>query len=768
MPHASLKLIPGVDENRTPALNEAAISYSNLIRFMPDRQGIGLPQKLGGWQKFIQSPLPETVRALHSWSDTNDNQYLAAGTIKALYTSLGQAGMIDRSPQQYTIDVPVLFTTNTTPGTSYDVLIEDDGSNVSSYDAIFLETPVSVGGLVLSGFYPCIAETGDSYKIIARNILGIPVSATSDVVGGGAVPSFTTTTSPPSPNVEVTLANHGYTPGSTFTILVPTEVGGLTLYGNYLVLAQPEPTADTFYISGSSAASSADTVEMNGGNARITYYIGQKASSPPAGYGSGSYGAGAYGTGVTFSAGRTYTGVSISSSGGTATAVLAGMNVTAGSTVQITGTTSFNSTYIVKTSSDGSFTFAASGTHTAQTGTVTVTDWYFDMPDTALPDWALDNWGEYLIASPHNGAIYYWNPSASDHCNIMPYAPLVNEGCFVAMPERQIVAYGSSFTGVKDPMLVRWCDIGDFADWIGTVTNQAGSFRIPKGSKIVGGMQGPQQGLLWTDIGVWSMQYINQPLIYSFNELGAGCGLVSRKAAGVLSGTVYWMSQSQFFRLSGGGVEVVPCPIWDVIFQNLDFDYIENVRCAPNSRFGEISWYYPTISSKGTSTEGQPSRYVKYNAILNQWDYGSMTRTAWIDQGVFGPPMGTGNRNYVQQHETSPDADGTAMLSSFQTGYFALQEGDLKTFVDQVWADMKWGEWAQDQNASVQITFYAADYPGQDPQVYGPYTVTQTSPNFVTPRLRARLLSIKISSSDIGSFWRLGNIRYRFQPDGKF
>jgi hypothetical protein len=52
MPHASVKLIPGVDQRRTPALNEAGISESNLIRFVPDRQGYGLVQKLGGWKSY--------------------------------------------------------------------------------------------------------------------------------------------------------------------------------------------------------------------------------------------------------------------------------------------------------------------------------------------------------------------------------------------------------------------------------------------------------------------------------------------------------------------------------------------------------------------------------------------------------------------------------------------------------------------------------------------------------------------------------------------
>jgi hypothetical protein len=70
VPHQTLKLVPGVDENRTPALNEAAISYSNLIRFIPDKQSIGLPQKLGGWTRYYPNALAATPRALLAWADT--------------------------------------------------------------------------------------------------------------------------------------------------------------------------------------------------------------------------------------------------------------------------------------------------------------------------------------------------------------------------------------------------------------------------------------------------------------------------------------------------------------------------------------------------------------------------------------------------------------------------------------------------------------------------------------------------------------------------
>jgi hypothetical protein len=904
MPHASLKLIPGVDQTRTEALNEAALWESNLIRFMPDRQGQGLPQKLGGWTQFISTRTWDTVRALHAWADTNTNNYLTIGAENSLFSSNVPTQAIRLSPQYYTANISV--SVSTTSGSS-NVTISDTGSNITSFDSIYISTPISVGGVILSGYYNTKAVGANSYVVVAKNIIGnltpatntlsvttiattgvgpytvtvvhtagstVTVGATVTFTGagsfagpytvltsssgtftfststnlgsassgtfvasaltGGAVPTFTSSTS--TPTITVTLADHGYIVGSTFAALAPTTVGGSVIYGNYLVTSvissnqftitavnaptniltitsaswlasvatiginestvipvgtsvviagmTPAGYNGTYTVTASSAGSfsyalvsnpgtatvfgtataAAVTVSMNGGLAQIIYFLGQTAIATPTGYGSGGYGDGGYGTGVTYTGtGRVYTGAGIVGGGVNATVTL-GTNVyvTPGSIVSVTST-HFTGTYTVLTATTGgTFTFASTAVFTDTGATIAVTTWGFQMPVSTDKDWSLDNWGEYLIASPLGGEIFYWNPNdANGHTVVVPNAPLVNEGCFVAMPERQIVAYGSTFTGFQDPLLVRWCDVGNFTSWVGTVVNQAGSYRIPKGSKIVGGIQGPQQGLIWTDLGLWAMQYINLPLVYSFNEIASGCGLVGRKAMGTLAGTVYWMSQSQFFRLSGNGVEPVQCPIGDVIFQDIDTSYWQNVRCAPNSQFGEIAWYYPTLGSNGV-----PTKYAKYNALLNQWDFGTLTRTAWIDQSIFGPPIGAGGDLNIYQHETSNDANGAAINSSFQTGYFAVQDGDLKTFVDQVWPDMKWGLYDQSQNATVTITFFTADYPGDTPKSYS-YTVNQTT-QFVTPRLRARLVAIKIESTDLGSFWRVGNIRYRYQPDGKF
>jgi len=759
MPYSAFKILPGVDQNKTPALNEAAVSESQLIRFIPDRTLGGLVQKLGGWTKYVNDDIGSTVRALWAWEDTNANSYLAVGA-EGVPAGGGGAleiiesgGITDITPQTTTVNVAVDF--STTSG-SDEVTVTDTGRNADDYDVVDIQTQISVGGLVLFGLYPITAIGPNSYKIFARNIFGEPQLATATVSNGGAVPQFFAVTG--SDFVTVYLEDHGFQAGDTFPVLVATSVGGVTLYGNYII--REIVSTNEFVISASTTAAAIAVTGASGTGTVVT---------------------------ITHASGITFTDAT---------------------SVDISGIdpAGYNGTQLITSSTDGSFTYAGATTATYVSGGIIEGEFSFfensgdvrfvyyngigPLPGgtgygvgpygaggygTGIPpvagtgtpinaiDWTLDNWGETLVACPLNGPIYAWNPTFGDPvAQIIPQAPVINEGIFVAMPQRQIVAWGSTFTGIVDPLLIRWCDVNDYNQWTALTTNQAGSYRIPKGSRIVQCIQGPQQGLIWTDLAIWAMQYSGLPYVYQFNEIGTGCGLIGRKAAGSVNGIVYWMGQSQFFRLAGGGVEPIRCPVWDVVFQDLDTNNLDKIRIAPNSRFGEIAWYYPTMSNGG-----EVSHYVKYNFVLDQWDFGELARTAWINESVLGPPIGAGSDTYIYQHETSPDADGQPMLSSFQTGYFVLTEANVKMFVDQVWPDMKWGYYGGTQGANVKITFFVTDFPGQTPIQYGPYTMTQAS-TFFTPRFRGRLVSIKIESEDIGSFWRLGNIRYRVQQDGRF
>lgn len=845
MPHATLKLAPGVDQNRTLVLNEAAISSTQLVRFVPDRQGLGLVQKLGGWTKFFSGTFLSTVRALWPWEDTNNNSYLGVGcenrisvitsatrsssTVTIVYSgsnvySVGDTIVISglsNSALNGTFSVVTVgantftYTTTTSgavsnvaPGLiaagdglsvinsgnreiitprseeqsvtpafttisgSPDVLVAATGSNIDSYDAAYLRTYVSVGGLVLFGVYPTVFIDGtNNFQIEATNEDGSLAFATSSVTAGGAVPVFAFTSG--TAVVSVTLANHGFQVGDVFTVLVPVVASGVTLYGNYTVSKitstsvfeiNANNSAKTLTVSNATWSGGTATVTFSGSNTLAAGDTVVVASVNPSGY-NGTY--------TVTSATTTTVSYAVAVNPG---AYVSGGTVFASSVRQNGGNANFVY-YKTPGALPASTGYGVGGYGAGGYGTGAVPAGGNEGNPISATDWTLDNWGEIFISNQVGGPIFSWIPgTGATQASLIPQAPMVNDGMFVAMPQRQIIAWGSTFNGIQDQLLVRWCDVNDYNQWTATLTNQAGSYRIPKGSKIVGCIQGPQQGLLWTDLAIWAMQYVGPPYVYQFNEIGNGCGLIARKAAASMNGIVYWMGQSQFYRLGGGGVEIIRCPIWDVIFQDLDESNLQKIRVAPNSRFGEISWYYPT-SSNG----GEVSHYVKYNVALDQWDFGALARTAWINESVLGAPIGAGptdptdEENFIYQHETSKDADGLPMTSSFQTGYFAISDGEMKMFVDQVWPDMKWGYYNGSQDADLALTFYVADYPSEinangttnAPRVYGPYTLNNTT-EFVTPRFRGRLVSIKMESSDAGSFWRLGAMRYRVQQDGKF
>ena len=695
MPHATIRLKPGVETNNTFSLNEAAYSQSQLIRYLPERNGLGLAQKLGGWVNYFNLSIGSKIRALKGWADLNAINHLGIGAESALDV-LTNNNLVNITPQISTTNTAPNF--STTSG-STTVTVVDANITASVLDFVNYVTPVSVGGIILSGPYQLYTAAGTTYTIIASS------PATATVTSGGASYAFSTTNG--SSIVSGTLNDHGFAVGDTFYVGVATTVGGVTLSGLYTILTVP--TVNTFTFSAqNSASSTAGPVSINSGNINANFYIAIGPQPTSTGFGVGGFGVGGFGV--------------------------------------------------------GSAQPSVPGT-----------------PITAI-DWTLDNFGQNLIACPAGGAIYYWQPNGQlQNAQIIGgNGPLVNSGIFVAMPERQVIAYGSSFNLAPDPLLIRWSDIEDYTVWNATPTNQAGSYRIPTGSKIVAGIQGPQQGLIWTDLDLWAMQYIGAPLVYGFNKIGSNCGAVSRHCIGQMNGGIYWMSQKQFFNSMGSGPQAIPCPIWDVIFQNINTSYLNKVCCGVNSQFNEVTWYYPSASS----TENDS--YVKYNVALAQWDYGTLGRTAWIDQSVLGSPIGAGSDNWLYQHEVGNDAvyngQTTGMQSSFSTGYFSLNEADNLVFVDQIWPDMKWGTYSGNTNATVYLTinytnyatdaatspltsYYSGSPSGQVTSVTFPMT---QSTEYISCRIRARFMSFSLSSTDTGTFWRLGGIRYRYQMDGKF
>lgn len=492
--------------------------------------------------------------------------------------------------------------------------------------------------------------------------------------------------------------------GDRFGLDVPTTVGGLTLVGSYIVSQILGATSFSFQAQYTATASESEI--MNGGSAYLTYWITEPPGPPPP-----------------------------------VVASFAAFEETPEPAIEPA-------------------TFSAPALFSLSTTSAAYT----------APNWWLDGLGSTLIACAENGPIFSYSPVGGyQNLSILTNAPPYSAGAFVAMPSGQIMAWGTSdnLDPTQNALYIRWSDTTDINNWTIGGQSTAGFYNVPTGSKIVRGIQAPNQQLWFTDIDVYSAQYTGYPDFFGFLKIGAGCGLIAPRGVGIVNNSIFWMSQEQFFVCQAGSApQPLPCPVWDFIFQNATQENLAKTICGGNSLYNEVIWFFPSNSS----SDGYPDSYICYNTLYNEWDYGALSRTAWTDQSVLGFPIAADSNGWVYQHETSYDlAEGQTtqpITASLTTGYSRLAQGEDLVFVDWMIPDMKWGEWPGPDNAVLNFTFNVTDYPGQTPRVYGPYAASKQTP-YISPRFRGRFMSMNIQSNDLGSFWRLGSIRYRYAPSGR-
>ncbi len=663
-----------------------------------------LAQKLGGWQRLTSTPFTGSVRGVHAWNDLSGNSYYAGGSEQRLEV-WSNGAMTDITPIRQTDNPAVSLTTNITSGTANQVAITDAGNGAANGDWVNVVIPISVGPP--SSGNPVLWGPYQVTGVSGSSYLVTASSnATSVATNTGAVPLFTTTSG--LTYVKVTLNNHGYQTGQAnagyFNIQLSTTVAGITMLGTYQVITSGSGTSgdkNNFYIQPGSAATTNSSGSENGGNAQLQYLL---TNGLPSNAFVGGYGFGGYGSG---SYGMTSTG---------------------------------------------------------------------SVP-TALRTWYLDNYGQNLVGNYNGSTLYQWAPPvatyagevmASNPATAVSGAPTGMNVSFVSNPQQMVIALGvwnSGTSGMVDPNLVGWCDAGNINTWIAASSNQAGTYRIPTGSKLVGGMVMSNQVLIWTDLDLWTMQYLGLPFVWGFQKVSTECGLISGKAMGVLGQQGFWMGYNNFFLIGPGGATVLPCPVWDIVFKNLSTTQQNKVFCAVNSYFQEVAWYFPSASGSG-----EIDTYVKYNAQEQTWDYGSLVRLAWADANVFGSPIGIDANGLMQQHEVAIDADGSAMMESIQSGYFDIGDGEMYVFIERMIPDFDFAG-STTTAPNLQITVYFLEYPndannGIGPVSCGPFTITNKTQVLIL-RGRSRQASLKIQGMGLGTVWRIGAVRHNGQQDGR-
>lgn len=765
MPLAQLKIKPGVNAEYTPALNTAGISGSSLIRHR-----FGLPEKIGGWLKYFAFAVSGVPKACHAWLDLNQGKWLAVGSTTALTViSSGSSQVI--TPQSLISDCVPNF--ETTASSALVSINDPNVGTVTTFDAVTLKTPVSIGGLILSGTYPITLSLGaGKYEITAASAATatrLNLAITGITKANPAVVAYTGADDLADGDVVYIFAVGGMTQvnGLIFT------VAGLNTGANTFQLSGIDSTGYTTYTSGGFVTETiVPQFTTTSGSAIIS------VTFPGHGLLAG------VGNTMNFPISTTVGGVTIL--GTYAVLSVSNVNVftiSATASASSSAVASMNSgnveiAYSIAIGPPGASTGYGIGTYSSGGyGTGSATSAQTGSPITAT-DWTLDNWGRILLSCPDGGGIYQWEPNSGiQNAQLLTSAPAINTGMFISMQTQMLITYGAAAQqtiGIaQDPLLVAWSAQGDYTNFTPSVTSLAGSRRLSTGSRIVGGLSVPQQELLWTDIDLWSMQFLGTLAqgVWGFIKIGSSCGLIAKHAAARLGANVYWMSTSNFFLLGGGAPQPIPCSVWDVCFQDLNnainpdtnLPYSATSWAWANTPFNEVFFYFPRASTGATT----PDYYVKYNTLENLWDHGPLDRTCGIDQSILGMPISCTAPGIIYQHETSPNADGQPLTASFLTGLFKLADGDRMQFVDWFQPDFKWGTYGGSQTASIQITLYSYRYLSDTPRTYGPYTVTKNTPYF-NPRVRGRWVQMLVQSSDLDSFWRLGGSLARIAPDGRF
>jgi len=371
---------------------------------------------------------------------------------------------------------------------------------------------------------------------------------------------------------------------------------------------------------------------------------------------------------------------------------------------------------------------------------------------TEAQTWQLDTFGEDLVAMAYSdGKIYYWDLSAGGLATAVTDATGANppEDCLglVVTPERFVVALGADAAG----RYIRWSDQEDVNDWTAAQTNQSGDFTLPGAGEIQCGARSRNETLIWTDVDLFAMRYIGGNLVYSFAQVGANSGIISRQAKAIVDGRAYWMGHRGFFQYDGFA-KPIPCEIADDIFNDINRLQRSKITAFPVSEYREIWFCYPSAES----TEND--KVVTYNYLQNIWSGPwDLERLAGVDRGAFDYPLAFDSVGHLYYHEigdsyTTPDG-ATELVPSAESGPVEIAQGDNVMTILNVIPD-------EDTLGEVDATLYAALYPtaAEDSQV-----ISLANPT--SSRLTGRQVRLAISQVEPG--WRVGVMRLEVRPRGR-
>jgi hypothetical protein len=395
--------------------------------------------------------------------------------------------------------------------------------------------------------------------------------------------------------------------------------------------------------------------------------------------------------------------------------------------------------------------------------------------------WSQDNYGEDLVICVQDGGIYYWDSSTVPVARAVALedlvgaqaAPTLAKCVIVSERDRHVIAFGcdpEGDPGVQDPLVIRFSDQENAAEWRTLPTTTAGELRIGTGSEIITAVQTKQQIVVFTDVSVHAMQYIGDPFTFGIQEVSSSTSIISPNAAVAVGDLVFWMGKNEFYAYDGAVVQI-PCDVKEYVFSGMNIGQQLKIYAGHSSSFSEVWWFYPSSDSQENDS------YVVYNYEQKIWYYGTLPRTAWQDRNVLSFPLAISPDGYLYYQENGLN-DGSvnppaALTPYIESSVVDIGDGDQFMFATRVIPDLTFRN-STNAAPTATLTIKARNFPGGSyfASDSDPVTKTASLPveqftNELFIRLRARSMSLRIESNQTNTAWRLGDPRLDVRTDGR-
>lgn len=585
--------------------------------------------------------------------------------------------------------------------------------------------------------------------------------------------------------ITVSAPSHGALNGDYVTYNGATSLGGNITAA--ILNTEHKITyinANSYSISVSVAANSSDT--GNGGTPRAVYQmsVGPAYQTPTTGWGAGAWSSGSWGTGQSSS-----------------------------DALRLWSQSNYGQDLIFGPRGGAMYYYYADRGLSATSASITIatpavittTDHYTDKAPIvfettgALPTgleagttYYIRNYvaGVFNVSATPSGALINTSGSQSGTQSISQRAvdlttingassvPTIQNYITVSDTFRFVFAFGCNDYGVstQSPLLVRWSDQENAADWTPSTTNQAGSLTLTRGSQIITALQTRQEIVVWTDSTLYSMQYLGYPLVWNAQLLGDNISIVGENAAALASGVVYWMGRDKFYKYDGR-VSTLNCDLREFIFDDFNQQQDNQVYASTNEGFNEVWWFYCSADSVVVD------KYAIYNYAEDIWYYGTMGRTAWLDSGILDFPIAATYTQNLVNHESGLDdnetATPTAIYSYITSSEFDIDDGHNFVFIRRVLPDITFrGSSTESPAATLTVIPLMNSGSGYtNPASVGGSDSAAVVRSATVPieaftgqvfiRVRGRQFAFKVENEQLGSSWQLGAIRIDFKLDGQ-